>query len=142
VDGRERARGFRLRERGGAGQGARLVFQDLQVMAGSQDLGVLASGTLVPGHHLRSVQHLDASGRQADWRAAADIPGRVRLVVLSHADPGPLIGPGPQQPRRVERLAGVIVGGLGGPLAVPLMDMAQSLGREAAPARTLLRLSE
>ena len=95
-----------LGQRGRAGQRAGLARQDFQVMVQEQDLGVLAGRPLMPGHDPRPVEHLHAAGRQPHRQPAAGVAGRDGVVVLPHADPGPAVHPGLQQPRRVERLGG------------------------------------
>ena len=87
MTGRERAGCPGLGQRGRAG----LVLQHVQVVVQSQHLGVFPGGALVHGHEARPVQHLDFHRRQAHVQAAGSIAGRDRVVVLPHADPGPVI---------------------------------------------------
>src|SRR5262249_60223365 len=54
------------------------------------EVGVLAGGALVPGHDLRPIQRLRGHRREPRAQPPAGIPGRNGVVVLPHADPGPV----------------------------------------------------
>lgn len=95
-----------LGQRSRPGQGTRFDLEHLQVVIEDEHLGVLGDGPLVPGHHLRSVEHLDGRRAQAGEQPAADIARRYRVEPLPHADPRLGIDPWPQQPRGIEHLCG------------------------------------